>query len=683
MTEKEDFLELALYKNDEYLQPFKSDIDRRYRKFQSKKSSIESSETLESYTRSYKKFGLHVTKDNEIVGLEWIPGAEAVWLRGDFNNWARTEYAFSSESFGKWSIKIPALEDGSCRIPHNSKIKLTILVRSTGKLIDRISPWAKYVYQEPNSVVYDWHFYNPSSEEKYAAKFDRPEKPKAPRIYEAHVGIASDKKGISSYADFTNNVLPRIAKNGYNVIQLMAIQEHAYYASFGYQVTSFFAPSSRFGTPDQLKELIDCAHGLGIQILLDIVHSHASSNVLDGLNEFDGTDSCFFHGGSRGHHAQWGSRIFNYDNCEVQRFLLSNCRYWVDEFGFDGFRFDGVTSMLYHHHGIGTGFTGNYSEYFGLQVDEESILYLQLANDFLHRSYPFLTTISEDVSGMPGMCRPVSEGGIGFDFRLGMAVPDMWIKLLKEQKDEDWNIGHICHTLENRRYGEKVIAYAESHDQALVGDKTLAFWMMDAQMYMNMSILSERTDVIDRGMALHKMIRLLVHALGGEGYLNFIGNEFGHPEWLDFPRKGNGESFQHCRRQFSLASDELLRYQFLENWDAAMNNLEKNVFWLSAAPGYSTRKSEGDKVIIFDRANCIFVFNFHSSKSYSDYQFGVREPGKYFLALDSDEERFHGHARLAKDQELFTSPNESDNCAQSLKIYLPSRACMVLQKSSE
>jgi 1,4-alpha-glucan branching enzyme len=339
-------------------------------------------------------------------------------------------------------------------------------------------------------------------------------------------------------------VLPRIAKNGYNVIQLMAIQEHAYYASFGYQVTSFFAPSSRFGTPDQLKELIDCAHGLGIQVLLDIVHSHASSNVLDGLNEFDGTDSCFFHGGSRGHHAQWGSRIFNYDNWEVQRFLLSNCRYWVDEFGFDGFRFDGVTSMLYHHHGIGTGFTGNYSEYFGLQVDEESILYLQLANDFLHRSYPFLTTISEDVSGMPGMCRPVSEGGIGFDFRLGMAVPDMWIKLLKEQKDEDWNIGHICHTLENRRYGEKVIAYAESHDQALVGDKTLAFWMMDAQMYTNMSILSERTDVIDRGMALHKMIRLLVHALGGEGYLNFIGNEFGHPEWLDFPRKGNGESFQ-------------------------------------------------------------------------------------------------------------------------------------------
>ena len=137
--------------------------------------------------------------------------------------------------------------------------------------------------------------------------------------------------------------------------------EHAYYASFGYQVTSFFAPSSRYGTPEELKELIDCAHGLGITVLLDIVHSHASSNVADGLNEFDGSDSCYFHGGSRGHHSAWGSRLFNYGHWEVLRFLLSNLRWWIEEFGFDGFRFDGVTSMLYHHHGIGTGFSGDYS----------------------------------------------------------------------------------------------------------------------------------------------------------------------------------------------------------------------------------------------------------------------------------------------------------------------------------
>lgn len=192
--------------------------------------------------------------------------------------------------------------------------------------------------------------------------------------------------------------------------------------------------------------------------------------------------------------------------------------------------------MLYTHHGIGTGFSGGYHEYFGPSVDEEGVTYLMLvrrtsffqtakslradsevlwngqANKLVHELIPNAITIAEDVSGMPALCRPVEEGGVGFDYRLSMAVPDMWIKLLKEKQDEDWDFGNICFTLTNRRYREKSICYAESHDQALVGDKTIAFWLMDKEMYTNMSDLTERTPIIDRGLAFHKMIRCVAGA---------------------------------------------------------------------------------------------------------------------------------------------------------------------------
>jgi len=372
-------------------------------------------------------------------------------------------------------------------------------------------------------------------------------------------------------------MLPRIRYLGYNAIQLMAIMEHAYYASFGYQVNSFFAASSRYGTPEDLKELIDTAHGMGLVVLLDVVHSHASNNVLDGLNMFDGSDHLYFHGGGKGRHDLWDSRLFNYGNHEVLRFLLSNLRFWMEEYQFDGFRFDGVTSMLYVHHGIGTGFSGGYHEYFGPAVDNDSLMYLMLANELLHTTYPECITIAEDVSGMPALCLPLPLGGVGFDYRLSMAIPDMYIKLLKEKSDDEWNMGNLAFTLSNRRHGEKTIAYAESHDQALVGDKTLMMWLCDKEMYTHMSVLTESTPVIERGLALHKMIRLVTHGLGGEGYLNFEGNEFGHPEWLDFPRAGNNDSYWYARRLLNLTEDPLLRYKFLNEFDRAMQLTEENM----------------------------------------------------------------------------------------------------------
>ena len=433
------------------------------------------------------------------------------------------------------------------------------------KRIERVPAWIQRVTQDLNvSPVYDAVFWNPPRSERYRFKNPRPPYPTSVRIYEAHVGISSPETKVATYKEFTQNMLPRIKYLGYNVIQLMAIMEHAYYASFGYQINSFFAASSRYGTPDDLRELIDTAHGMGITVLLDVVHSHASKNTLDGLNMFDGSDHLYFHEGAKGRHELWDSRLFNYSHHEVLRFLLSNLRFWMEEYQFDGFRFDGVTSMLYHHHGIGTGFSGGYHEYFGPGVDTDGVVYLMLANEMLHTLYPNAITIAEDVSGMPGLCVNLSLGGLGFDYRLAMAVPDLYIKWLKEKSDSDWDIGQLSHTLTDRRYGEKTIAYAESHDQALVGDKSIMMWLADAQMYTHMSTMTEFTPVIERALSLHKMIRLVTHGLGGEGYLNFEGNEFGHPEWLDFPREGNNNSYWYARRQFNLPDDGLLRYKIPE-----------------------------------------------------------------------------------------------------------------------
>lgn len=639
------------------------------------------------------------------------------------DSWDKNTHGLKSIGFGKWEIFLPDAADGTPAIAHNSRVKVCIKTPD-GQWLDRIPPWLNYVRQEKGNPTYDGVFWNPP-EGPYKFKHARPSpKMKGMRIYETHVGMASETPEIGTYENFRTKILPYVVDLGYNTIQLMAVMEHAYYASFGYQVTNFFAPSSRYGTPEELKQLVDEAHALGLTVLLDVVHSHASKNVADGLNQFDGTDYCYFHGGQRGEHSLWDSRLFNYSHYETLRFLLSNLRYWVDEFGFDGFRFDGVTSMVYHSHGLGaTPMT--YEEHFGPGVDEDALLYLSLANTLLNRlcksenegdagaeevnltkksenltkissdsssSSKFksssapkpkkIVTIAEEVSGLATLCRPIEYGGIGFDFRLGMGLPDKWIELLKETKDEDWNVGNIAFTLTNRRWKEATVSYVESHDQALVGDKTVAFWLMDKDMYTDMSVLVPRSPVIDRGFALHKMLRFITMCLGGEAYLTFMGNEFGHPEWIDFPRPGNNWSYHHARRRFDLIRDPLLRYKALHSFEREMNRLE-NTFNIMARESFVSLKNEGDKVIVFERGDIVFVFSFNPTQSFGDYRIGVQNPGKYKIALDTDWSEFEGPERNARDTEFFTSPEPFNDRQHSMKVYIPCRTGVAYVRQPE
>ncbi|CDK29090.1 unnamed protein product [Kuraishia capsulata CBS 1993] len=673
---------------DGYLDPFKDELlyrrglaDKWNQKFDEAEGGIL------NFAGSYKTYGLHCADDNSVIYTEYAPNAIAASLIGEFNNWSHDSHVMTKDAFGKFTITVPPLSNGKCAIPHDTRVKI-LLTLPSGEKVARLPVWIRRCTAPPDwydNRNYEARFWNPPKDQVYQFKNPRPKEPQSLKIYEAHVGISTPEPRIGTYLEFAKNVLPRIKELGYNTVQLMSIMEHAYYASFGYQITSFFAISSRFGTPEELKELIDTAHGLGIRVLLDIVHSHASKNVDDGLNMFDGTDYYLFHSGGRGNHDQWDSRLFNYGNYETLRFLLSNLRFYLEEYQFDGFRFDGVTSMLYLHHGLGEGFSGDYNEYMNSHaaVDKEAISYLMLANDLCAKlgevEQTSFTTVAEDVSGYPTLCCLRKQGGVGFDFRLSMSIPDMWIKVIKHLQDDDWNMGNIVHTLTNRRYGEKCIAYAESHDQALVGDKTLAFWLMDKEMYTNMSVTTELTPVIDRGIALHKMIRLITHALGGEAYLNFEGNEFGHPEWLDFPRVGNGDSYHYARRQFNLIDDDLLRYKFLYKFDCAMNATEAKYGWLNYPPAYVSLKHEGDKVIVFERHNLLFVFNFHPTNSFADYRVGVDKPGRYRIILNSDRTELGGHGRIDESKsEFFTTDFPWNNRRNFVQVYIPSRTAIVL-----
>ncbi|CAI7729494.1 unnamed protein product [Closterium sp. NIES-54] len=685
---------LAVVKADPLLASHEPHLRYRYAQFLKLKTALEQHEGgLEQFSRGYETMGFTREKD-AIVYREWAPAATAAQLVGDFNGWNGESCWMERNHFGVWSVRLPD-RDGRPAIAHGSRVKIR-LQKGDGGWVERIPAWIKWATAEPGKMgaCYDGIYWDPPANEKYQFKCTRPPKPEAPRIYEAHVGMSSEEPRVASYVEFANSVLPRIKAAGYNTIQLMAVAEHSYYASFGYHVTNFFAVSSRSGTPEDLKYLVDTAHSLGIRVFMDLIHSHASNNASDGLNGFDFGQSAadsYFHTGERGYHKLWDSRCFNYSNWEVLRFLLSNLRYWLEEFQFDGFRFDGVTSMLYHHRGIGMSFSGDYHEYFSTSTDVDAVVYLMLANDLIHGVRPDATTIAEDVSGMPTLGLPVPIGGVGFDYRLAMAIPDRWIEYLKDRRDEEWSMREIVHTLTNRRYTEKCVAYAESHDQSMVGDKSFAFLLMDSDMYFHMSVLEKPTPAVERGVALHKMIHFITMALGGDGYLNFMGNEFGHPEWLDFPREGNNWSYDRCRRMWHLRDDKLLRYQHMNRFDQAMNALDEKYHFLAADHQIVSSADEKDRVIVFERGDLLFVFNFHPTKTYEGYKVGCKEPGKWRVVLDSDAIEFGGQGRVGHDVDHFTSPegipgrpetNFNNRCC-SLLVLSPSRTCQVYARVKE
>lgn len=684
---------IKLLEIDPWLEPFQGTITKRYNKYKDRKRAIEKKYgSLLEFSNGHLYYGLFRTNDGWTF-REYAPLATQIFLVGTFNNWQEKEdYSLTKISNGTWEIYLPPNA-----IAHGDLYKM--MVYNYDKKGERIPSYANRVVQDEETKIFSAEAWAP--EHGYVQRT----KPislngKSPYIYECHVGMAAEEEKVGTYEEFRINTLPRIIKLGYNVIQIMAIQEHPYYGSFGYHVSNYFASSSRFGTPDELKHLIDDAHDAGIAVILDIVHSHAVRNVLEGIGDLDLSGDLYFHTDNRRLHPAWDSLCFDYHREETLRFLLSNCRYWIEEYNFDGYRFDGVTSMLYHNHGLEKAFT-QYSDYYDGGQNEDAIVYLTLANEVIHMVHKDAISVAEEMSGMPGLAATVEDGGIGFDYRMAMGIPDFWIKMIKEKKDEDWDVSGIYYELTNHRSEEKTINYAESHDQALVGDKTIIFRLIDKEMYWHMQ-KSDENSVVSRGIALHKMIRLITASTISGGYLNFMGNEFGHPEWIDFPREGNNWSFKHARRLWSLVDNDSLKYKQLNDFDVDMIQLLSNED--AYAQSYSGIKisNVGDQVLVFQRKNLFFVFNFNPVNSYSDYGFET-EPGKYKIVLNSDHPKYGGFG-LVDDQMIYYSLAEPEPATSEedgkddkegkkpienkenaprkhwLKIYIPARSCFVLRK---
>ena len=654
---------------DSWLSPVAEEVQRRYDRYSNRLKTIEQQYgSLGNFASAHQFFGFHYDRIRRGWWYrEWAPAAHYLSLYGDFNGWSRYENPLENAGNGIWEIFLPD-DEYKTKLVHGSLLK--VLVQSSIGEQERIPVYITRVVQDENTKDFSAQFWNP--DKPYVFENQTPSLKDEPLlIYESHVGMAQEKEEVGSYNEFISNVLPRIKADGYNAVQLMAIAEHPYYGSFGYHVSNFFAASSRFGTPEELKKLVDTAHGMGLLVIMDLVHSHTVKNVREGINLFDGTEYQYLKPGQEGIHPQWDSKLFNYGKTETLQLLLSNVKYWLDEYHFDGYRFDGVTSMLYKDHGIGTTFDDPW-KYFGDNVDNDAVTYLQLANKLTHDIDKQNITIAEDVSGMPGICAKIEDGGIGFDYRLGMGLPDFWIKVLKDQTDEQWNMHEFFFTMTNRLQDVKTIAYAESHDQALVGDKTLAFRLMDKEMYTSMA-KDQQNLIIDRGIALHKMIRFFTICLGGDAWLNFMGNEFGHPEWIDFPRYDNGWSYKYAKRQWSLSDADYLKYHWLGDFDKAMLDFVKKTKVMQAAPAWLLEADEDNKTIVFERNNLIFVFNW-GQKSLPDYKIKVKQTGDYKIIFSSDDKCFGGFENIDKNA-IFPSEKKGDEI--TMKIYNVARTAVV------
>ncbi len=665
---------LGIIARDPWLEPYAPAIEGRYQRVLDKERELTRGKiSLGEFATGHLYFGLHRTRRNWIF-REWAPNAKEIYLIGDFNGWQeKAEYKLHKVkgSHGSWEIELPL-----SAMKHEDLYKLKI--RWNGGEGERIPAWARRVVQDEQTKIFSAQVWSPEKEYKFHKKVFRA-KVDPLMIYECHIGMAQNEEKVGSYVEFREKILPRIAADGYNCIQIMAIQEHPYYGSFGYHVSNFFAPSSRFGTPEELKELIDTAHQMGIAVIMDIVHSHAVKNELEGLGNFAGDPNQYFYEGGRREHPAWDSLCFDYGKNEVIHFLLSNCKYWMDEFRFDGFRFDGVTSMLYYSHGLGEAFC-NYGDYYNGNQDDNAICYLTLANKLIHEINSKAITIAEEVSGMPGLAAPIKDGGYGFDYRMAMNIPDYWIKTIKEKVDEDWKPSSLFWEVTNRRQDEKTISYAESHDQALVGDKTIIFRLIDADMYWHFK-KGDENYMAHRGIALHKMIRLLTASTINGGYLNFMGNEFGHPEWIDFPREGNGWSHKYARRQWDLVDNKELCYHYLGDFDSAMVHLLTEAKGIQEQPVIEIWHNDGDQILAYRRKNLIFVFNFSPNRSFTDYGFLVPQ-GAYEVVLNTDNKDFGGFGLTDDSIRHFTNfdPMYKKDKKGWLKLYVPARSAMVLRK---
>ena len=597
----------------------------------------------------YNKLGANLCHHQGIDGVlfsVWAPNAKAVSVVGNFNSWdGRRSPMRKRGATGVWELFIPELSEGELY-----KFEVTT---PWGQMNVKADPYAKFNELRPNqaNVVwgmgnYTWKDQTWQDQQDQTHHLDR-----GMSIYEVHLGSWKQKDGneFYNYHDLINELIPYVKDMGFNYIELMPVAEHPLDQSWGYQVTNYFSPTSRYGNPDEFRMFVDACHQNGIGVILDWVPAHFPKDA-HSLGKFDGT-ALYEHADSRqGEHPHWGTYIFNYGRNEVANFLISNALYWLKEFHIDGLRVDAVASMLYLDYGKEDGEWVPNNE--GGNINKEALEFFKHLNSILHTEHPNCLMFAEESTSFPNITKLPEHDGLGYDYKWNMGwMNDFLTYMSKEPIHKKHHHNELTFSL-LYSFSEN-FALVLSHDEVVHGKGSLINKMPgdDWQKFANLRALYAF-------MFAHPGKKLL-----------FMGSEFAqYHEWnsntgLDWHIIDDGKhsQMQSCLKQLNrLYLEEPALYE-LDHHHEGFEWLECDN-WQESIAGFARKSKNGNQIIV---ALCNFTPVYRE-----DYTFGVPKPGFYREIFNSDS-RFFGGSDKGNDGGVQSSDVPKNHFQHTIKVNLP------------
>ena len=603
--------------------------------------------------KAYKFFGNHKINKDKFAFRVWAPNATAVSVVGDFNSWDKDANKCKLVAPGIWEATVKGVNVYDCY-----KYAVT---SPTGVVHLKADPYAVHQETRPGtgSKVYELHNYSWRDEAWQEKKANQNILAQPINIYEVHFGSwkRHDDGNFLTYREMAEQLVPYVKDMGYTHIEMLPIMEYPYDGSWGYQVTGYFAATSRYGLPEDLMYFVDCCHKAGIGVILDWVPAHFPKDAF-GLYEFDGTCCYEYSDMKKGEHKEWGTRVFDYAKNEVKSFLISSAEYWIDEFHFDGIRVDAVASMLYLDYCRKDGeWTPNKN---GGRENLEAVEFFKQLNSTILSNHPGSMMIAEESTAWPMITMPPDKGGLGFNFKWNMGwMNDM---LRYTSMDPLFRKGnHNCITFSFFYAFSENFILPISHDEVVHGKASL------------LNKMPGEYDMKFDGMRL-----FLAYMMAHPGKkLLFMGSEFGQfIEWnykqgldwllLDYDKHRQLQGFTRELNNFYNEHSELWEIDY--SWEGFQ--------WISS-------EDNCNSVIAFRRINSkgeeiIAVFNW-TPNNFSSYKIGVPEKGTYKVLLDTSLAKYGGD-KSRKDNAYKTKAQPIHGYEQNIDLKLHGLSALFLQK---